>query len=156
VGSVTLDGQELLGLPTWAAGPRPACSSLRKTRRRSRGVRLVDVLAEVETSTRARPAAPEELRRRLEAEGAKIGVPAEMAERASQHRRVRRGEETPRNNCSWRCSSQSSPSLDELDSGLDVDALRDVSRRVQSAVRAPDTRGRAPRRDRDHPLSAAP
>jgi Fe-S cluster assembly ATP-binding protein len=33
--------------------------------------------------------------------------------------------------------------LDELDSGLDVDALRDVSRRVQMAVRSP-SRGAEP------------
>ena len=52
--------------------------------------------------------------------------------------------------CSSRCSSPQFALLDEIDSGLDVDALRDVARRVVALT----ARGRA-RRARDHALRPA-
>lgn len=131
-GSVTLDGLELLDLPTWkraAAGLFLAPQDSTEIP----GVRLIDVMRE---AARVRGAAVDGLEAVLEAEAELIGVASGIAHRAL-NTDASGGEKRRLETLQLAVLQPKIAILDELDSGLDVDALRDVSRRVQMAVRAP-------------------
>jgi Fe-S cluster assembly ATP-binding protein len=131
-GSVTLDGTELLGMPTWkraAAGLFLAPQDSTEIP----GVRLVDVLRE---AARARGASFDDLAAILESEASDIGVAQGIANRAL-NTDASGGEKRRLETLQLAMLQPKIAILDELDSGLDVDALRDVSRRVQMAVRSP-------------------
>ena len=98
------------------------------------GVRALDVLVEA-LFTRRGGSDPDRaaLAARTTAEAAEIGLAAEFT-RGLQRRRLRRGEEAVET-LQLAVLEPAIAILDELDSGLDVDALRDVARRVERAVR---------------------
>ena len=134
-GSVRLDGTELLGLPTWqraAAGLYLAPQDPIEIP----GVPIAAVLAEaLRAGGRWADADPAVLARRLAGEAEGIGLapallarPLNVGASGGERKRVEALQLvalTPR-----------VALLDEIDSGLDVDALRQVARRVAAAVRA--------------------
>jgi Fe-S cluster assembly ATP-binding protein len=126
-GSVTLDGVDVLALPTWeraAAGLHLVMQYPTEVP----GVMLDDVLAEALT-TRGR--ATDGLDATLRAEAASIGF-----EERFLHRPLNvdlSGGEKKRNETLQLAVLQPRIAiLDELDSGLDIDALRDCARRVEA------------------------
>jgi Fe-S cluster assembly ATP-binding protein len=137
-GSATLDGIELLGLPTWERA-RAGLFLAPQASTEVPGVRLIDVLTE---SALAGGRDTGHLAAALEEEAGLIGVAAGMAERAL-NMDASGGEKKRLETLQLAMLQPKIAILDELDSGLDVDALRDVARRVQSAVRSP-SRGAAP------------
>lgn len=137
-GSVDLDGLELIGLPTWkraAAGLFLAPQDSTEIP----GVRLADVMRE---AGRARGSEFADIEATLEHEAELIGVASGIALRAL-NTDASGGEKRRLETLQLAVLQPKIAILDELDSGLDVDALRDVSRRVQMAVREP-SRGAAP------------
>jgi Fe-S cluster assembly ATP-binding protein len=142
-GSVTLDGTELLGLSTWeraAAGLFLAPQYPVELP----GVRALDVLAE--TLAARRDGADLDraaLERRIAAEAAEIGLPEEFLQRALNVD-ASGGEKKRLETLQLAVLEPVIAVLDELDSGLDVDALRDVARRIERATR----RGSGPIADR--------
>ena len=130
-GSVTLDGEDLLGLPGVASAPRRACSSPCSTRSRCRASACTDALSEAFRAA-GRDAA--------EVPALLIGRSRAHRLRRTLHRRVRSTSTCPAasasatRRCSSACCGPKFAILDELDSGLDVDALRDVARRIEAAT----------------------
>jgi Fe-S cluster assembly ATP-binding protein len=126
-GSVTLDGIDVLALPTWeraAAGLHLVMQYPTEVP----GVTLVDVMAEA-LGTRGR--STDGLEALLRDEAASIGF-----EERFLHRPMNvdlSGGEKKRNETVQLAVLQPKIAiLDELDSGLDIDALRDCSRRVEA------------------------
>ena len=125
-GSVTLDGADVLAMPAWqraAAGLHLVMQYPTEVP----GVPLVDVLAEA-LATRGRPT--EGLAALLEDEARRIGF-----EQRFLHRPLNvdlSGGEKKRNETLQLAVLRPKIAiLDELDSGLDIDALRDCARRVE-------------------------
>jgi len=122
-GSVTLDGRELLGLPTWERA-RAGLFLAYQYPVEVPGVGLGEALAA--------SVGPEVVATRLPAEAALVGQSEAMLARGinvdmsggekKTNETVQLGVLQPR----WAI-------LDEIDSGLDVDALRLVARRIQAA-----------------------
>ena len=135
-GSATLDGLELLGHPTWERA-RAGLFLAPQASTEIPGVRLIDVLTE---SALAGDRATGHLAATLEEEAKLIGVGVGMAERAL-NMDASGGEKKRLETLQLAMLQPKIAILDELDSGLDVDALRDVSRRVQMAVRSPSRGG---------------
>jgi Fe-S cluster assembly ATP-binding protein len=126
-GSVTLDGVDMLSLPTWeraAAGLHLVMQYPTEVP----GVMLDDVLAEA-LLTRGRSTA--ELTASLADEADRIGF-----ERRFLHRPLNvdlsGGEKKRNETLQLAVLAPKIAILDELDSGLDIDALRDCSRRVEA------------------------
>ena len=126
-GSVTLDGADVLALPTWeraAAGLHLVMQYPTEVP----GVMLDDVLAEALTTRGRTTAGLDDL---LRTEAASIGF-----EERFLHRPLNvdlSGGEKKRNETLQLAVLQPKIAiLDELDSGLDIDALRDCSRRVEA------------------------
>jgi Fe-S cluster assembly ATP-binding protein len=126
-GSVTLDGSDLLALPTWER----ALAGLHLVMQYPTevpGVMLADVLAE---AFAVRGRSIDDLERVVEAEADRIGL-----DRALLHRALNvdlSGGEKKRNETLQLAMLRPRIALlDELDSGLDVDALRDCARRVEA------------------------
>lgn len=131
-GSVRLDGVEMLGLPTWqraAAG----LHLIMQYPTEVPGVRLVDVLSE---ALRARDRASDVagLDRTLSSEAARIGFDERLLQR-SVNVDLSGGEKKRNETLQLAILRAKFAILDELDSGLDVDALRDCARRVRDATR---------------------
>ena len=121
-GSVTLDGVDMLALPAWqraAAGLYLVMQYPTEVP----GVRSIAALAAALRSARARRSrTSSDARReadRIGFDGASSSDPSTSTSPAARRSATRR--------CSWRCSGRRSPILDELDSGLDIDALRDCA-----------------------------
>ncbi|MDA8295133.1 MAG: Fe-S cluster assembly ATPase SufC [Actinomycetota bacterium] len=139
-GSVRLDGVELLGLPTWkraAAGLYLAPQDPVEIP----GVPIHAVLTEALKANGREEEAGEALTALLATEAADIGLigglldrPLNVGASGGERKRV----ET----LQLAALRPRFALLDELDSGLDVDALRQVARRVAAAVRPSD--GSAP------------
>ena len=129
-GSVTLDGVDLLALRAVGAGPGrplprhavPHRGARRGRRRRARG-RL----------RRPRAATPPRSPGRIIAEAERIGFDDRFLHRAHERRPVGRREEAQRDPAARRAPAAIAI-LDELDSGLDVDALRACARRIEAAT----------------------
>lgn len=126
-GSVTLDGQNLLGLPTWQRA-QAGLHLVMQYPTEVPGVSLDDALAEALT---ARGRSTHGLADLLSAEAARIGLAPSLLHRALNVDLS--GGEKKRNETLQLAVLQPKVAvLDELDSGLDIDALRDCARRVET------------------------
>lgn len=129
-GQVLLDGIDMLALPTWeraAAGLHLVMQYPTEVP----GVRLDAVLTEA-LAGRDRPTA--ELAATLRAEAARINFDEKFLERALNVD-LSGGEKKRNETLQLAVLKPKIAILDELDSGLDVDALRDCARRVMDATR---------------------
>jgi len=133
-GSVTLDGNDLLGLATWqraAAGLFLAPQDPVEVP----GVPVADVLAEaLRAIGRPEEADDTELRARMAAEADSIGLAPAFLHRALNVD-ASGGEKKRIETLQLAVLRPRFAVLDELDSGLDVDALRDVARRISRAAK---------------------
>jgi Fe-S cluster assembly ATP-binding protein len=126
-GSVTLDGEELLGLPTWERAAKGLFLAMQYPVEVP-GVRLVDFLA---AAIRGRGGEPNGLGERVEAEAARLEI-AEQFLRRGVNVEFSGGEQKRAETLQLAVLEPRIAVLDEIDSGLDVDALRDVARRVEA------------------------
>ncbi len=129
-GSVTLDGTELLGLPTW----RRAELGLFLAMQYPIGVPGVPVGALLGAAISARNEPVDDLDRRVRAEAARLAVADEFLTRGVNDE-FSGGEQKRVETLQLAVLRPKIAVLDELDSGLDVDALRDVARRVADLTR---------------------
>jgi Fe-S cluster assembly ATP-binding protein len=126
-GSVTLDGVDMLALPTWER----AVAGLHLVMQYPTevpGVMLDDVLTEALT-TRGRPT--DDLDDLLRAEAARIGFEERFLDRPLNVD-LSGGEKKRNETIQLAILAPRIAILDELDSGLDIDALRDCARRVEA------------------------
>jgi len=127
-GAATIDGEDLLGLPTWQRAARGLFLSMQYPIEVP-GVRLADLVA---AAKRARGDEPNgELDALIAAEARRIDVRSEFLERGLNVE-FSGGEKKRVETLQLAVLDPKFAILDEIDSGLDVDALRDVSRRVQA------------------------
>jgi Fe-S cluster assembly ATP-binding protein len=132
-GSVTLDGEELLGLPTWERAAKGLFLAMQYPVEVP-GVRLVDFL---EAAIRGRGGEPNGLGERVEAEAARLEI-AEQFLRRGVNVEFSGGEQKRAETLQLAVLEPKIAVLDEIDSGLDVDALRDVARRVEAMTEERD------------------
>jgi Fe-S cluster assembly ATP-binding protein len=130
-GSVTLDGIDLLALPTWQRA-RAGLFLAMQHPIEVPGVSLVESL------TAARQAVPgtgppPDMSERLRAEAGRIGFDERFLDRALNVD-LSGGERKRNETLQLGVLRPRFAVLDEIDSGLDVDALADVGRRVQEAT----------------------
>jgi Fe-S cluster assembly ATP-binding protein len=128
-GSVTLDGVDLLALPTWRRAQAGLFLALQYPTEVP-GVTLVDVLTE---AFRASGRAADEAPALLAAEATRLGLVPELVER-DLNVDLSGGEKKRMETLQLAALRPRIAVLDELDSGLDIDALRAVSRRVEAAT----------------------
>ncbi len=126
-GSVTVDGEELLGLPTWQRAVRGLFLAMQYPAEVP-GVRLGDMLA---AAVRGRGDEPNGLTGRLAVEAERLGVAEQFLERGVNVE-FSGGESKRAETLQLAVLEPRFAILDEIDSGLDVDALRDVSRRIEA------------------------
>ncbi len=128
-GSVTLDGVDVLALEPWERAVAGLYLALQYPIEVP-GVRLHDVLAEALTA-RGRPTG--DLDGRLAAEAARIGFDERFLDRPLNVD-LSGGEKKRNETLQLGVLEPRIAILDELDSGLDVDALRACARRVEAAT----------------------
>ena len=134
-GSVTLDGEELLGLPTHERAARGLYLAMQYPTEIP-GVSLEAMLKEALT---ARRSTVDGLSGRLAAEAEAVGLATSVMDRPVNV--AFSGGEKKRNETVQLAILQPKIALiDEIDSGLDIDALRDVARRIE-AMSEPGGRG---------------
>jgi Fe-S cluster assembly ATP-binding protein len=126
-GSVTIDGEELLGLPTHERAARGLFLALQYPVELP-GVRLDDFL-DAALAGQGRPA--DGLHERVVAEAARLGVAQQFLDRGLNVE-FSGGEQKRAETLQLAVLRPKFAILDEIDSGLDVDALRDVARRVEA------------------------
>jgi Fe-S cluster assembly ATP-binding protein len=126
-GSVTVDGDELLGLPTHERAARGLFLALQYPVEVP-GVRLGDFLA---AAVRGQGRAVDDLDARIVAEATRLGVAEQFLERGVNVE-FSGGEQKRAETLQLAVLVPKFAVLDEIDSGLDVDALRDVARRVEA------------------------
>ncbi|MCU1426401.1 MAG: FeS assembly ATPase SufC [Actinomycetia bacterium] len=126
-GSVTIDGEELLGLPTWQRAAKGLFLAMQYPVEVP-GVRLDDMLA---AARQARHAPVEDVPAHVAQEGQRLGVPVALLERGVNDE-FSGGEKKRAETLQLAVLQPKFAVLDEIDSGLDVDALRDVARRVEA------------------------
>jgi len=129
-GSVTLGGVELLGLPTWRRAQAGLFLAMQYPIEVP-GVSLDDALGAAFAARGADPAAVPAL---VGAEAERIGFDRQFLSRPLNVD-LSGGEKKRNETLQLAVLSPAFAVLDELDSGLDVDALRAVSRRVAALVR---------------------
>jgi Fe-S cluster assembly ATP-binding protein len=130
-GSVTLDGAELLGLPTWERAAKGLFVAMQYPVEVP-GVRLVDLLeAALRARDGERDGEPNGLGERLETEAARLAI-ADQFLRRGVNVEFSGGEQKRAETLQLAVLEPMFAVLDEIDSGLDVDALRDVARRVEA------------------------
>ena len=137
-GSVTLDGEDVLAMETWeraAAG----LHLIMQYPTEVPGVTLDDVLAEA-LASRGRPS--EQLDELLHDEAALIGFEERFLDRPLNVD-LSGGEKKRNETLQMAVLAPKIAILDELDSGLDIDALRDCARRVE-AMSNESTAGQEP------------
>ena len=128
-GSVTLDGQDVLAMPTWqraVAGLHLVMQYLTEVP----GVKLSEVLSEALT---ARHATLPNLNKTINEEAARISFDSELVNRAVNVD-FSGGEKKRNETLQLAVLKPKIAILDELDSGLDIDALRDCAKRVEDAT----------------------
>jgi Fe-S cluster assembly ATP-binding protein len=128
-GRITLDGLDLLGLPTWRRAQAGLFLGLQYPIEVP-GVSLVDVLSE---SFRAGGRDPAQVPARLAEEAARLGFEERFLSR-SLNVDLSGGERKRNETVQLGVLRPRFAVLDEIDSGLDVDALRAVARRVEAAT----------------------
>ncbi len=131
-GSVTLDGMELLGLPTWERA-RAGLFLAMQYPIEVPGVALADVLSASAATTGGVPEIADQLR----TEADRIGFDHRLLDR-SLNVDMSGGEKKRNETLQLAVLQPIFAVLDELDSGLDVDALRAVARRVEAATNDDD------------------
>jgi Fe-S cluster assembly ATP-binding protein len=125
-GSVTLDGQDMLQLPTW----QRAQAGLHLVMQYPTEVPGVSLDAALTEALASRGRSTQGLTATLEAEAERIGLAPSLLHRALNVDLS--GGEKKRNETLQLAVLQPKVAvLDELDSGLDIDALRDCARRVE-------------------------
>jgi Fe-S cluster assembly ATP-binding protein len=123
-GSVSLDGVELLELPTWQRAAQGLFLSFQYPVEIP-GVRVEDLLDAAGT-------APDNgLAERVRAEATRLAVADEFLDRGV-NMEFSGGEQKRAETLQLALLQPKFAILDELDSGLDVDALRDVARRIEA------------------------
>lgn len=128
-GSVTLDGVELLDLPTWQRAKAGLFLAMQYPTEVP-GVALAAVLSGSEA---APDRTPDQLDEVLRAEADRIGFDHQFLERPLNVD-LSGGEKKRNETLQLAVLAPKFAILDELDSGLDVDALRMVSQRVEAAT----------------------
>ncbi|MEN9802833.1 MAG: Fe-S cluster assembly ATPase SufC [Actinomycetota bacterium] len=134
-GSVRLDGIEMLGRPTWeraAAGLHLVMQYPTEVP----GVRVLDVLTEA-LKSQGRSEELASLAATVRSEAARIGFDERLLDRAVNVD-FSGGEKKRNETLQLSILKPKFAILDELDSGLDVDALRDCARRVMDATQQDD------------------
>jgi len=124
-GSATIDGVEILGLPAWKRAEAGLFLAMQYPTEVP-GVALKDML----TASRTTTSNSAEIYERMEAEAVRIGFSAKFLERPLNVD-LSGGEKKRNETLQLGVLRPKFAILDELDSGLDVDALRLVSRRVE-------------------------
>lgn len=127
-GSVTLDGRDLLAMPAWQRA-RAGLFLAPQYPTEVPGVRLVQALEAAGVGTRASMAVAE----LANSESARVGLAPRLLER-SLNVDLSGGERKRSETLQLAVLRPNIAVLDELDSGLDVDGLRDVARRVRAGV----------------------
>jgi Fe-S cluster assembly ATP-binding protein len=125
-GSVTIDGVEILSMPTWQRAVAGLFVAMQYPVE-IEGVRIRDFLG---AATEGRVAA-DTLDQRIATEAARLGVRDEFLERGVNVE-FSGGEKKRVETLQLAILQPKFAVLDEIDSGLDVDALRDVARRVEA------------------------
>ena len=128
-GSVTLDGVELLELPTWKRAQAGLYLSMQYPTEVP-GITVVEVLEEAFAATGRNR---DEVRSLVAAEAARIGFDERFVSRAVNVD-MSGGERKRNETLQLGVLRPKIAVLDELDSGLDIDALRAISRRVEEAT----------------------
>lgn len=128
-GSVTVDGEELLGLPTWQRAAKGLFLAMQYPVEVP-GVHLEDFM---EAALRSRGTGTDRglLHDRVTAEAARLAVAPEFLARGVNVE-FSGGEKKRVETLQIAVLEPRFAILDEIDSGLDVDALRDVSRRIEA------------------------
>jgi Fe-S cluster assembly ATP-binding protein len=126
-GSVTIDGQELLGLPTHERAARGLFLALQYPVELP-GVRADDMLT---AAARAHGRDESEIPALVAAEAVRLGVAQQFLDRGLNVE-FSGGEQKRAETLQLAVLQPTFAILDEIDSGLDVDALRDVARRVEA------------------------
>lgn len=130
-GSITLDGREMLGLGTWERA-EAGLHLVMQYPTEVPGVMLDDVLAEA-LKARGRQADVAGLEALLSREAERIGFDPKLLHRPLNVD-LSGGEKKRNETLQLAVLKPRFAILDELDSGLDVDALRDCARRVMLAT----------------------
>src|SRR5438105_3589752 len=125
-GSVSIDGEELLGLATWQRAQRGLFLAMQYPVEVP-GVPLEEVVG---AALDARGAPRADLHARVVAEALTLGVPDGLLGRGV-NTEFSGGEKKRAETVQLAVLEPRFAVLDEIDSGLDVDALRDVARRVE-------------------------
>ena len=125
-GSITIDGEELVGLPTWQRAQRGLFLAMQYPVEVP-GVPLETLVA---ASMRARAVDAGGLHDAVATEAAALGVRADLLARGVNDE-FSGGEQKRAETVQLAVLQPTFAVLDEIDSGLDVDSLRDVSRRVE-------------------------
>jgi len=130
-GSVTLDGIDLLALPTW----QRARAGLFLAMQHPIEVPGVSLIESLTAARQTVPGAgtPPDVSERLHAEAARIGFDVRFLDRPLNVD-LSGGERKRNETLQMGVLRPRFAVLDEIDSGLDVDALADVGRRVQEAT----------------------
>ena len=128
-GTVTLDGEDLLALPAWKRA-RAGLFLAMQYPTEVPGVSLEEVLVESLTAA-GRPY--DEVRATMLVEAGRIGFDEKFLARPLNVD-LSGGEKKRNETLQLGVLDPKIAILDELDSGLDVDALRDVSRRIEQAT----------------------
>jgi Fe-S cluster assembly ATP-binding protein len=126
-GSVTIDGEELLGRPTWERATRGLFLAMQYPVEVP-GVKIDDFLS---AAVRGRGGDPSDMTARVRAEAERVGMRTALLERGVNDE-FSGGEKKRAETLQLSILQPKFAVLDEIDSGLDVDALRDVSRRVEA------------------------
>jgi Fe-S cluster assembly ATP-binding protein len=132
-GSVTVDGVELLGRPTWERAQAGVFLAMQYPVEVP-GVRLEDMVG---ASMRAGGRTVDALHDAVAVEASALGVRDELLERGINDE-FSGGEKKRAETVQLAVLQPKFAVLDEIDSGLDVDALRDVSRRVERMTQEQD------------------
>jgi len=128
-GTVTLDDIDLLALPTWQRA-QAGLHLVMQYPTEVPGVAVVDVLSE---AFAARGRSTDGIRTRLSSEAARIHFDETFLSR-SLNVDLSGGEKKRNETLQLAMLRPKIAILDELDSGLDIDALRDCARRVEDAT----------------------
>jgi len=128
-GTVTLDGEDMLALPTWQRAVR-GLHLVMQYPTEVPGVHVDEVLVE---ALSARGRATSSLARLLETEAGRINFDPALVSRALNVD-LSGGEKKRNETLQLGVLEPRIAILDELDSGLDIDALRDCARRVEAAT----------------------